>query len=97
MGAFRRRIESLLCDPAVARRIARRLNGEQSETAPRRPARGVQGARPQDACAIAREDCPQGSIFGRCDCDGACRLMPFDLKGLLGRSAPPVLVAATRH
>ena len=87
LGAFRRRIEVLLSDPAVARRVARRLDCDIAERAapPPRPVLQTGG------CIAAR-----GTIFGRCDCHGACRLMAPDLRQFPARAVPPVLVPSAQ-
>ena len=92
LGAFRRRIEALLTDPAVARRIARRLDG-RGAAAPgtdRQPAERLH-------CATA----PTYGLFGRCDCPTACCLMLRHAPGAVPSLAilPVAAVAAglTRH
>lgn len=88
VGAFRRRIEALLRDAAVARRVSRRL-GERADDAPvREPVPGpVPGPKPRGARVAPRCDCaaeqPFGglrgrsgrSIIGLCDCDRPCPLL----------------------
>ena len=93
LGAFRRRIESLLTDPAVARRIARRLDSRGAA------AQGAMDRRPEGRlhCASARGR----SIFGRCDCPGACCLMLLQMPGtvpsLSVQPAHGVTVSVARH
>lgn len=105
LGAFRRRIESLLRDPAVARRVAVRL--EQREGEGRSAPSEVEPAAPCAAnpCAVTapmsrtqalvgaflgRED-GSVSLIGRCDCASRCCLMVPDLRGRggMGLVVPP--------
>ncbi|MGY6411284.1 MAG: hypothetical protein ACXIUV_09705 [Alkalilacustris sp.] len=92
LGAFRRRIESLLTDPAVARRIARRLDGRAADrTLPepdRRPAERLH-------CITG----PSQGLFGRCDCPAACCVMLSQIPGTVPSLASLPMLAAgyTRH
>jgi hypothetical protein len=107
LGAFRRRIESLLRDPAVARRVAGRLDRLQEEgraSAPEAetpdevyrslspPAAAAAPLRGRAlACVASREGT---SIFGRCDCEGGCCLMVPNLRPMQVK-APPRLSGGT--
>ena len=94
LGAFRRRIEALLTDPAVARRIARRLDGRgaapsghaaRMDDSDRRPANGL-----RCGGGVSR------GIFGLCDCPGTCCLMLGQAQGSVpSLAALPMLGVAT--
>ncbi len=94
LGAFRRRIQALLTDPAVARRIARRLDGREAKSSghagrmhdsDRRPANGL-----RCGAGVSR------GIFGLCDCPGACCLMLDEAQGSVpSLAALPMLGVAT--
>lgn len=81
MGAFRRRIEVLLRDAAVARRVSRRLGTQSADQA-------VEETKQADTarCRCASES-PFGvlqgqSIFGLCNCERQCPLMPVEFARL---------------
>lgn len=106
LGAFRRRIESLLRDPAVARRVASRVGRLQADgraSAPETDAapeslRALRSLRPTTAGLgagglVCAAGAAVGSIFGRCDCDGGCRMMVPDLRPMKAM-APPSLAGA---
>jgi hypothetical protein len=88
VGSFRRRIESLLRDPAVARRVALRLDlrEEAGRSTPREiePDCARDGAAPRSRALVAAflgaED-GSVSIFGSCDCSSRCCLMVPQLRG----------------
>jgi hypothetical protein len=106
MGAFRRRIESLLRDPAVARRVAGRICRLQDEgrASPSEIETDRAHAAPAAVGAVRGQvraevharamSCvatgPGASIFGRCDCDGLCCMLVPDLSPLRAK-APPIL------
>lgn len=85
VGAFRRRIEMLLCDPAVARRVASRVGtradlGLASPPEPLDlPATPRSVATPRPAAnvvhALSAEPVRERSIIGSCRCDGNCCMM----------------------
>ena len=95
LGAFRRRIEALLTDPAVARRIARRLEARDPTT---------QAAPTTDRLSADALHCASGlsgSIFGRCNCPGTCCLMMTEPRGAVPKIAAlpmlSVVPGLTRH
>lgn len=98
VGAFRRRIETLLNDGTVARRIAQRLQA-RSETgrasAPEpleAPADRVAAVLPArlngPASAVVARTGKARSIFGVCPCNGCCCLMVPDLRTANASVAP---------
>ena len=100
MGAFRRRIETLLRDPAVARRVAGRLE-HRREVGLAEPLGLRDDATPDNRFpgtartligAFLCDEAGAVSIFGRCECRGGpCRLMRREEGAMSGR--PPELRA----
>lgn len=105
LGAFRRRIESVLRDAAVARRVAGRLRRMQEEGRASPPeAEAIRGM-PADAgregpapaacaartpvAALATGAAGGASLFGRCDCPGRCCMMVPDLRPIPALGVPP--------
>lgn len=108
LGAFRRRIESLLCDPAVARRVAVRLcrlqdEGRASPPEPETdcmqaavgPMRAPVRAPVRGLAVACVATAPGASIFGRCDCAGSCCMLVPDLRPL--QANPPPRLAGQRE
>lgn len=113
LGAFRRRIETLLTDPAVARRIAGRI-GQRDCGRPAAPARrtapdGREGVPAllsgalsghcagADRRAAVRPGDAAAAIFGRCDCPSGCCLMVPDLRRFPAHVAPALPVTAIQR
>lgn len=98
VGAFRRRIEQLLRDPAVARRVAHRLDRRELNGCPTVAGGGAaasadrQRAAPIPMQARGRalvgaflgSESGAVSIFGNCSCSTRCCLMVPHLRGTAG-------------
>lgn len=98
MGQFQKRIEALLRDPAVARRVRARIRAEQEDAADRAASAAVRGrlrvvspCGAEDRPRAAACACPVGShaLFSRCDGGAEC-CMNLSLTRV-GRAAAPVL------
>lgn len=105
LGAVRRRIENVLRDPMVARRVSCRLIARKEAEEAARPRRVANHPGQRDvpvrggAFAALLEGLrgattTHGSIIGRCNCTGACCLMVADLRACAApadAAAPPML------